>query len=167
MGENVNVIRDISDKTAHKLDSVSNNVDKLSGDTLFIKEMASETVPLLATILRMVAEIQRPVEKVFEVAVQSRPFLKSVSESFEIVWRLWGMLSSLLHSYFHVFQNIPYGPHVAVLLLICMFGVWLFRCHTSLKFFSVVVLCTIERFPLDDFERASMLSLWRHVSVFY
>jgi ACT domain-containing protein len=156
MGDNVNAIHDISKVTADKLNSVSDNVVKLSSDMSHIEKTSEKAMTILNCIVRKLYELEKPVEKAFDIINESRPFLTFANEAFGIVWHLWGTLSSLWHSCFFMFRNIYYGDIIAPLILLFLFSVWFFCLRGPIaKLIPIVILGILERSSLNGLERTS------------
>jgi hypothetical protein len=132
-------VRHTSEQVAREIISISNNMGEISNDTTFIRYGVGKATVELATMLGVVDDLQ----KGLEVLEKSRPFLTYISDTFAMLWWLWGTFSSLWHRYFSMFQN----TYIAVSILIPVVWIWLFYIHGLMnKLFPIIILGVLEQF---------------------
>ena len=141
----VSTIRDISNQ-------VLGDMENISKDTLYIRSGVGDAAVELSTMLGVMGELQ----KAFEIVERSRPFLTFVNDTFVVLWHLWGVFSSLWHSFLNRFQNFYYGYTIASLSLFMMVWIWWYHFQGFLlKLFPIIILGTFDQISFDAFKRVS------------
>lgn len=105
MGENVNAICDISDKTAHKLNAILDSMNKVLSNILHIEKMPGKATSMLENIVCKLYELKKPVEKAFKILEKSNLFLTFISDKFMMAWHLWHIRP------LHILSMLRAGPH--------------------------------------------------------